>query len=85
MTADVRIFIQEKPDVVALPLESVHREGKRAYVTRLVGTGEAEHTERASVVLGVENDHQIEIVSGLAEGERVVLDPPSADANETKI
>jgi hypothetical protein len=33
----------------------------------------------------VENDHQIEIVSGLAEGERVVLDPPSADANETKI
>ena len=85
MTADVRISIEDKPSVVALPLESVRRDGKQTFVTRLVGDKEHEHTERVTVVLGSENDHQVEIVSGVGEGDRVVLDPPSADENQTKI
>jgi hypothetical protein len=36
-------------------------------------------------VVGARNDRFVEIVSGVGEGERVLIDPASADANETKI
>ncbi len=85
MTADARIFVQTQREVVLLPLESVRRDGDKAVVTRVVTAGTSERTEVVPVTLGAENDHEIEIVSGLSEGERVKIDPPSARANETKI
>jgi len=85
MTADVRISVGERPNVLALPLESVRRERDECFVSRVVSDERGEHTERVKVTLGAENDHEVEVVSGIAEGERVLVDPPSAADNETKI
>jgi RND family efflux transporter MFP subunit len=85
MTADVHISVSEQSAALFLPLESVRRDGTQAFVTRVVTDPEGEHTEEVPVTLGAENDHQVEILSGLEAGERVKIDPPSAAENETKI
>jgi len=85
MTADVRVFVRERPNVLALPLESVRREGDQSFVTRVVHDAAGERTERVSVTLGAENDHQVEVTGGIGEGDQVLIDPKSARDNETKI
>jgi HlyD family secretion protein/macrolide-specific efflux system membrane fusion protein len=78
MTADVRVHIEEKPDAVTVPLESVTHEAGKAFVKRVIEREKRRHTERVEVVLGTQNDRFAEIVSGVSEGEQVLLDPPSA-------
>ena len=85
MTADVRIFVDEKSDVVSLPLEAVRREPNGAFVELVEVAEGRELTRRVEVVLGAANDRDVEIVSGVAAGDRVLVDPPSASDNETKI
>jgi HlyD family secretion protein/macrolide-specific efflux system membrane fusion protein len=85
MTADVRIHVSARPRVIALPIEAVRREGERSFVTRVVAGERGDAKERTEVQVGARNDRLVEIVSGLGEGERVLVDPPSAEANETKI
>ena len=85
MTGDIRIFVREEANVLALPLESVRSEAGKSFVTRVVGKADTEHTEKVRVVVGSANDHLVEIVSGVGEGERILVDPGSAKDNETKI
>jgi membrane fusion protein, macrolide-specific efflux system len=82
MTADVRIHIEEKPEAITVPIESVRRESGRAFVKRVVLHDKAKHTERVEVVLGTQNDRFAEVLSGLGEGEEVLLDPPSGKAEK---
>ena len=42
-------------------------------------------TETIAVTLGARNDRELELVSGVGEGDRVVIDPASAAANEMKL
>lgn len=85
MTGDVRISVREEPHVLALPLESVRKKHGKEFVTRVVSDAQGEHTEEVEVKLGAGNDHVVEVVSGIAEGQRVLVDPASAAKNETKI
>lgn len=85
MTADVRIHVSARPSVIALPIEAVRRDGAQAFVTRVVAGPRGDEKERAGVTLGAKNDRFVEIASGLGEGDRVLVDPAPADANETKI
>ncbi len=55
------------------------------FVTRVVSDAAGDHTQQVQVKLGAESDHVVEIVSGIAEGQRVLIDPQSAKKNETKI
>jgi len=82
MTADIRIHIEEKPNAVTVPLESVRREAGKAFVKRVIEQEKQRHTERVEVVLGTQNDRFAEVVSGLSEGEQVLLDPPAAKAEK---
>jgi multidrug efflux pump subunit AcrA (membrane-fusion protein) len=82
MTADVRIHIEEKPNAVTVPIESVRREAGKAFVKRVVDQEKQRHTERVEVVLGTQNDRFAEVISGLREGEQVLLDPPAATKAE---
>jgi len=82
MTADVRIHIEEKPNAVTVPLESVRHEAGKAFVKRVIDQEKKRHTERVEVVLGTQNDRFAEVLSGLSEGEEVLLDPPSANKAE---
>jgi HlyD family secretion protein/macrolide-specific efflux system membrane fusion protein len=85
MTADVRIHLESKPDVLALPIEAVRKETGKSFVTRVVGDGKEQRTEKIEVALGVRNDREVEVVSGVDEGCRILVDPASAAANETKL
>ena len=82
MTADVRIHIEERANAVTVPIESVRREAGKAFVKRVIEREKKRHTERVEVVLGTQNDRYAEVLSGLTEGEQVLLDPPSASKAE---
>jgi HlyD family secretion protein/macrolide-specific efflux system membrane fusion protein len=82
MTADVRVHIEEKSQAITVPIESVRREGGKAFVKRVVASEKAKHTERVEVVIGTENDRFAEVISGLGEGDDVLLDPPAGQAEK---
>ncbi len=70
MTAHVRIIVEEKVDVLVVPNNAVRfEEGKNVVY---VGKGK-EKPERRTVTPGIRDDNFTEILSGIAEGERIVL------------
>jgi HlyD family secretion protein/macrolide-specific efflux system membrane fusion protein len=85
MTADVRIHIDTRKDVLRLPIEAIVKEKGKTYVTR-VEEGEKGKLRsiKTEVEVGARNDRDQEIVSGVKQGDRVLIKPPSADANEFK-
>lgn len=85
MTADVRFQIDRRPNVFAVPIEAVVKEEEKAFVTKIVLAKGKEQTERAEVRLGVRNDRQLEVVDGLAEGEKLLIDPRSSKENEVEL
>jgi HlyD family secretion protein len=85
MTTIVRIALDLRPNVLAVPIRAVRREGDRTFVFSRRG----DTIERCSVTTGVRDDRYWEIVDGLREGEEVVIgdvkeedvadDPPAAN------
>jgi len=72
MTAKAEIIIDVLKDVLSVPVQSViNVEGKKIC---FVATDKA--PQRREVVTGAFNDNFVEIKSGVAEGERVMLNPP---------
>ena len=71
MTGKVKVIIDELHDVLYVPIQSVVtvEDKKICYVA-----GSA--PEKREVVTGLFNDNFVEIKSGLAEGEKVLLNPP---------
>jgi HlyD family secretion protein/macrolide-specific efflux system membrane fusion protein len=83
MTADVRIRLEERQAVLTVPIEAVLKSEGRARVIRVLGDGRGEPpTEQVEVTLGARNDREQELLSGVNEGDRVLIDPASASANE---
>lgn len=72
MTGDCDIFIEQKENVLRLPLNAVEvmEEGKGTVMVKNPENGEPMPKE---VEIGVEGMDYIEIVSGLAEGDEVLL------------
>ncbi|HQU46138.1 MAG TPA: HlyD family efflux transporter periplasmic adaptor subunit, partial [Pirellulales bacterium] len=79
MTAEIEILVQEKKDVLQVPVQCVLESGNqlRAYVKTPGGI------EARDLVLGGTNDTVIEVVDGLKEGELVLLHP-RADVPDAK-
>jgi RND family efflux transporter MFP subunit len=69
MYADATILLQRKNGVVAVPLQALNREGdgKTVYVV-----GPSNQIEIRPVVTGMESPEDMEIVSGVREGDLVV-------------
>lgn len=72
MSAEVEILVERLEDVVYVPVQAVRRAGDRR-VVYVAGGG---RPERREVEVGAFSDSFIEIVSGLREGEPVLLLPP---------
>ncbi|MHC4359854.1 MAG: efflux RND transporter periplasmic adaptor subunit [Planctomycetota bacterium] len=74
MTAKVEIIIDELENVLIVPVQAVvNKEGKKVcYIKNSNDTLECE------VETGQFNDSFVEITKGLAEGDRVLLNPPRA-------
>jgi len=69
MTADVTVITASRESVLVIPVRAVKADGEHAYVDRLVGG----QVERAEVKLGMVTETEVEITSGVTEGDVVVV------------
>ncbi|MBE6930630.1 MAG: efflux RND transporter periplasmic adaptor subunit [Ruminococcaceae bacterium] len=69
-TVNIEILLERKEDVVILPLRYVSSYSTRRYVRVL---GESGIPEERDVTLGVQNATHVEILSGLSEGDVIVI------------
>jgi Cu(I)/Ag(I) efflux system membrane fusion protein len=70
MFADVIIYGGPKHDVLKIPAEAMIVTGERATVVKVVEEGRFQPVD---VVAGMERAGEVEILSGLEEGDRIVL------------
>jgi macrolide-specific efflux system membrane fusion protein len=77
MSASVRIIQQRKEQVLSLPHDAVDKKGKKAYVFVKEGKNKP---SRREVSLGVADDANVEIASGLTEDDSVVRKTVPYDA-----
>ena len=68
-SADIRIFIDQLSNVLAVPVQSVYTRGTRSFVF-VGGLGEPRLTE---VKLGQASTSMVEVSSGLSAGDRVLM------------
>jgi HlyD family secretion protein len=74
MTADVTLVLGRKQNVLTLPSEAVHREMTRTVVYVLhPEKKDKERVETRPVQVGWDDGSHAEVISGLKEGEQVVL------------
>ncbi|HWR41180.1 MAG TPA: efflux RND transporter periplasmic adaptor subunit [Patescibacteria group bacterium] len=75
MTARVTILVGESKNVLTIPLSAV-KDSKGQKVVQVMMAGKAQNTV---VKLGIADDEKVEVVSGLNEGDQVLL--PSGKAS----
>lgn len=86
MTADVRIHIEKKPNVISLPIEAVVKENGKQFVSKVIPLEKGKQkTDKVEVAVGARNDREIEIQSGIKEGDKVLIKPASSAENEYKM
>lgn len=71
MTADLTFVMDDKENVLVIPLLAVARRGTQATV---LIPGEPAETRK--VTLGIQDGKQVEIISGLNEGDSVLVEVP---------
>lgn len=71
MTANVSFVIKEKAGALVLPVNAVRERDGRKVV--LVPAGEGEAPRELEVQTGIEADEKVEILSGLSEGDVVLI------------
>jgi RND family efflux transporter MFP subunit len=70
MYTETRLGLREKKNVLTIPLEAVSRNGDEATVLAVNGQNVVQERK---VRLGVEDSARAEVVSGLSDGEQVVI------------
>ena len=73
MTAEVELILAELKDVLTVPLAAVFTEQEKTFCYHVGGAS----IKVVPVKLGRMNSKRVEIVSGLDEGDKVLLAPPS--------
>ena len=71
MTANVTILDENRENVLVLPVGAVKRRGGRNVVWR-----KGDRVEEVLVSTGWQDDARVEILSGLSEGDEILLSPP---------
>jgi HlyD family secretion protein len=70
MTANANIEVARKDNVLLVPNQAIRASNSKRYVTVQNGNGQTQDLE---VKLGLANDQQTEVVSGLSEGQQVLI------------
>ncbi len=78
LSADFEIVVQDRDDVLQVPMQSVVQIGKDYYCWILKGS----ETQRRKIKVGESNDTEIEILDGVAESEMTVMNPRTKFADE---
>ena len=82
MYTETRLSLREKKNALTIPLEAVSRNGEEATVLAV----NAENVvEERKVRLGVEDSARVEVLSGLSEGERVIIGNRNEHHNGQKV
>ena len=68
----VKVFTDEKQDAVTIPRSVLFRDSDGAWQAFVVRSGKA---TLANVEVGLGNDFEVEVLSGIEESERVILAP----------
>ncbi|WP_282936983.1 efflux RND transporter periplasmic adaptor subunit [Paenibacillus sp. RC67] len=71
MTATAEIIIQDKKNIILLPLEALQQQQGKRYVTLMNADGTKE--EKHEIKIGIRNKSFIEVTDGLKEGDKVVI------------
>ncbi|WP_027632271.1 efflux RND transporter periplasmic adaptor subunit [Clostridium hydrogeniformans] len=79
---DADIVTGEKKDVLLIPTEALKMEKDEKYVVYILND---EIIEERAVQVGIQSELNIEILSGVNEGEKVVLNPNSSIKNGVKV
>lgn len=87
MTADVRILVETRAQVLLVPIEAVIKEEGKSWVKKVVvgDDGKKQKADKSEVKVGKSNDRQMEILEGLKVGDEVAIDPASSKDNEAKL
>jgi len=72
MTAEVQIFVEQKEDVLQIPVQAILEHKDHLFC--LINTGEGQWETR-EIQIGSSNDKTVTVASGLKEKEQVVLNP----------
>lgn len=88
MTADATILVEEKEQVLLVPVEGIQsKEGKYFAMVQETSAVNGDQEQKGTlkpIEVGIHNEDYIEIVSGLAVGEEIVLpDLGSADKKDS--
>jgi multidrug efflux pump subunit AcrA (membrane-fusion protein) len=70
MYADVSLRIQNDPNALTLPLQAINRGSDKNTV---LFVDPQNHVEEREVRTGIEGSNRIQILSGLNEGDRVIV------------
>ena len=76
MTAAVGIVVEEKADVLLVPNRAIRRDKEGKYVEILRDNMPA----RVSIETGLTSEEHTEVLSGLEEGQEVIIAKPRANA-----
>jgi HlyD family secretion protein len=79
MTANVDIVTASKESALLVPAQAISK-GRRGFVAVVPSPDGKGEGERRPVTIGIRNDTTIEIVEGLAEGDRVQLSNDGAES-----
>jgi len=83
MTANATFLVAEKGDALFVPASAIHRKEHKSYVLIPNTDGTPEPIER-EVEVGLSDGKKVEIISGLAEGDKILLASLSSFAKEDK-
>lgn len=70
MYAEVNLTLKKKDAVLAVPVQAVTRNGDQASILIV---DPHDRIQERQIQLGLEGANQVEVVSGLSEGDRVVV------------
>jgi RND family efflux transporter MFP subunit len=70
MYAETNLVLDQQNNVLTIPIQAVQREGNGASVMIVDGSGRIQERE---IKLGAEGNDRIEVLSGLSQGDRVMI------------
>ncbi|MBZ4664397.1 MAG: efflux transporter, family, subunit [Caloramator sp.] len=79
---DVEIKISEKKGVLKIPNEALIQDKENRVRVFVVENGIAKNVD---IKIGLQNDFEAEVISGLKEGDRVILNPPATLKDGVKV
>lgn len=71
MNASVDFMVQDKNNILTIPVEAVSRENGESYV--LLKEAGGRESVKSRVELGITDDKNVEVISGLSEKDRIIV------------